>query len=376
MLGLSAAQRAKFELLAHGLGITREAEAYINQRHGSRPLTLADYASTSGVTLTMEDDVWVNAPIAQFNANMVFAPRYELASAGDHLSLRHIESRKELPVRFVPVPAYHDQVNAHQVRFTDYVNTHADRARISPVQGCAMRCKFCDIPYKEKYETQSIVRLIEAAARAFDDPIQPASHLLISGGTPAKRDYDYLRRLYRSVISAFEGIDIDVMMVPSPDILSLDELVAAGVNELSLNVEIWDEERAAFIIPEKARQSRRSQLDFIAEAVDRLGRGRVRSILMVGLEEAESTLEAVDALARVGCVPVLSPFRPDPATELANAPPPTVEMMIRTFSEAGNIAARYGLKLGPHCVPCSHNTLTLSDGSRDYRYHARRPYTI
>lgn len=376
MLGMTPSQTAKFELLAHGLHVGSDAEAFINERHGKRPLTLADYASTSGVTLVMEDDVWVNAPIVQHNANMVVAPAYELAMAGDRLALRGINNRVEIPVRFVPVPAYHDQGNAHGERFTEYVNTHADRARISPVTGCAMRCKFCDIPYREKYETRSIVRLIEAAARAFDDPIQPAQHLLISGGTPAKKDYEYLQRLYRSVTSAFEGIDVDIMMVPSPEIVKIDELAEVGVNELSLNIEIWDEERAAYIIPEKARQSRNAQIDFIAEAVDRFGSGRVRSILMVGLEDVESTLEGVAALASVGCVPVLSPFRPDPHTELASAPAPTVETMVRAFSEAANIAAAHGLKLGPHCVPCSHNTLTLADGSQDYRYHDRRPYTI
>lgn len=375
---LTPPQTAKFELLAHGLTVSTAVDAYISDKLGAPPLTLNDYASTSGVTLVIEGDVWVNAPIAKYNPNMVFAPRHELALDGTRLLLRNLETRKELAAQFVPVPAYHDQRNGHGQLFTDLVNTHADRARISPVQGCAMRCKFCDIPYEYKgeYQPLSIVRLIEAAARAIDDPLQPAQHLLISGGTPGRKDYAYLRQVYRSVISAFEGIGVDIMMVPMPEIVNLDELVDAGVNELSLNLEIWNQDLAAHIIPEKARQPRTAQLDFIAEAVDRLGPGRVRSILMVGLEDIESTLEGVEALASIGCVPVLSPFRPDPITELGTTPAPSVETMVRAFSESAAIAARHGLKLGPHCVPCSHNTLTLSDGSADYRYHDRRPTTI
>ena len=99
-------------------------------------------------------------------------------------------------------------------------------------------------------------------------------------------------------------------------------------------------------------------------------------MLMVGLEEAETTLAAVAELAKIGCVPVLSPFRPDPITDLASMPPPSAEEMARIFLEAREIAGKYGVKLGPRCVPCSHNTLTLADGSADYVYNAHRPTLI
>src|SRR5262249_55407644 len=252
---LTPAQLAKFELFHDGITVTQQAEAFIGQSRTNAPLTLADYASTSGVTLVLEDDVWVNAPIATYNPNMVFAPHHELHVDADRLFVRNKDTGQELPARFVPVPAYHNQRNAHGELFTEYVHTHTDRARISPIRGCAMRCKFCDIPYefKGRYLPKPLVRLLEAAARAIDDPVQPAAHLLISGGTPGKRDYDYLRKVYRCVISAFEEIDVDIMMVPMPEIIDLDELMAVGVNQLSLNVEIWHRERAAQIMPEKYR---------------------------------------------------------------------------------------------------------------------------
>ena len=349
------------------------------ERFGRRPLTLADYASTSGVSLALDDDdVWVNAPIAAYNPNFVFDPRHELAVNGDRLFLKNIDTGRELAVRFAPVPAYYDHRNGHGEPYTAFVHTHTDRARLSPVRGCAMRCQFCDIPYefKGKYFPKPFVKLLEAAARAIDDPIQPASHLLISGGTPGKRDYTYLKQAYRGLISAFEGIAVDVMMVPMRELIDLNELEAAGVNELSLNIEIWDRDRARRFMPEKYELGLTPQLDFIAEAVDQLGQGRVRSMLMVGLEEAETTLAAVAELAKIGCVPVLSPFRPDPITDLASMPPPSAEEMARIFLEAREIAGKYGVKLGPRCVPCSHNTLTLADGSADYVYNAHRPTLI
>jgi hypothetical protein len=375
---LTPPQLAKFELFHSGITVTPEAEALIRQAYPNAPLTLADYASTSGITLVLEDHVWVNVPITTYNPNMVFDPHHELRVDTDRLFVHDKDTGRELPARFVPVPAYHNQRNAHGELFTEYVHTHTDRARISPIRGCAMRCKFCDIPYEfqGRYFPKPIVRLLEAAARAIDDPVQPASHLLISGGTPGKRDYEYLRKLYQCVISAFDGIDVDIMMVPMPEIINLDELTSAGVNQLSLNVELWNRERAAEIMPEKYRQGLPSYLDFIERAVDRLGKGQVRSILMVGLEPAEDTLAGVEALARLGCTPVLSPFRPDPLTELATLSPPSVDHMISTFIDARDVASKYGIKLGPSCICCMHNTISLADGSTDYHYHDRRPRLV
>lgn len=372
---LGRAEQTKFALFFGGIEITSEAEAFVMRPFGERPLTLADYASTSGVSLALEGDVWVNAPIAAFNPNFVFEPRHQLRVEGEQLFVADKCKGYEIAAQFVPVPAYHNERNAEGELFTNYVHTHTDRARISPIQGCSMRCRFCDIPYefKGRYMPKAVERLIEAAARAIADPIQPASHLLISGGTPAPRDHDYLKHLYRSVITAFPGTEVDIMMVPLPGVLDLDDLIDAGVRELSLNIEIWDRDIARQLMPEKFAQGLPFYLDFIAEAVDRLGPGRVRSILMVGLEPAERTLEAVEALASVGCLPVLSPFRPDPITDLATLPPPSEEFMTQVFLEARERAARYSLKLGPGCIPCSHNTMTLADGSDDYHYHEHRP---
>ena len=371
-------QQAKFFILAGGIDLAPAAVAYLNQACGKRPLTLDDYASTSGICLALEHDVWVNAPIAAHNPNMVSAPRYRLDTLDSALCLVDGETGQQLKARFCPVPAYAVARNEHGEPLTKYVNTHADRARLSPVQGCSMRCKFCDVPfdYRGRYETLPIDRLLAAAAIAIADPVQPAAHFLISGGTPAPRDFGYLREVYRQVLAGLIGTPVDIMMTPTPGILDLDELAAVGVNELSLNLEIWDEAIAQRLIPEKNRHGKSDNLDFIAAAVDRLGRNRVRSILMVGLEDPASTLAGVEALAALGCVPVLSPFRPDPTTELASVAPPTAQTMMRVFLDASDIAARHGLKLGPHCIPCTHNTLTLADGSGDYHYHHRRPNLV
>src|ERR1700722_858431 len=43
---------------------------------GQRDLTPADYASTTGLILELDDDVWVNAPIIDYNPNFVSGSRF------------------------------------------------------------------------------------------------------------------------------------------------------------------------------------------------------------------------------------------------------------------------------------------------------------
>lgn len=375
---MTVAERMKFALFSDGLMISEEAKAFIMTPYGERPLTFADYASTSGVSLVLEDDVWVNAPIAAYNPNMVFSPRHHLRVLDGQLFVADLDSGSEVPAWFAPLPEYYDKKNLSGQFYSDFIHTHTDRARLSPIRGCAMRCQFCDIPveFKGKYYPKPLSSLLEAVACAIGDPIQPASHLLISGGTPAPSEHPYLKAVYHTIATEFPQVDVDVMMVPSPDIVDLKELHRSGVHELSLNIEIWNQSIAGSLMPEKHKIGRQTSLDLIAEAVDIFGKGRVRSMLMVGLEEPIYTLEGVEMLAKLGCTPVLSPFRPSPVTSLAKVRPPSAETMEQVFLEARERAWKYGVKLGPRCIPCSHNTMTLSDGSGDYVYNSRRPNLI
>ena len=110
----------------------------------------------------------------------------------------------------------------------------------------------------------------------------------------------------------------------------------------------------------KARLGLAHYLDYIDSAAELFGEGRVRSLLLVGLEPMDDTLRGVEELAKRGCDPTLSPFRPDPSTPLQNLAPPTVDVLMETYLRSQEIVSRYpGVQLGPRCVPCQHNTLTF-----------------
>lgn len=162
---------------------------------------------------------------------------------------------------------------------------------------------------------------------------------------------------------------VDVMMAPRHDTKLIDQLFEWGVYGYAINLEIFDEETAKCIAPQKRRLSLRAFEQNIERAVQRTGgNGRVRSLLLVGLESEERTLRGVEFLSRLGCDPVLSPFRPAPGTALANHPSPPYEVLESVYLKSLEIVERYRVKLGPRCIPCTHNTLTFADSTDAYYF--------
>jgi hypothetical protein len=366
---MTAEQDLKLHVLANGIRIDPEAEKAWHEEYEG-PISLNEYASTSGICLRIEDGadgMWINAPYAQ-----EFAQRAEtvLRYCGGFVVAR---ADKEFQATVIPVPAYHSMTYTKDGLDLPYTNigvTHTDRVRISPIEGCGMVCKFCNIPYESRYRKKPEEELLRVIEIAKDDAQTPARHVLISGGTPRKVDEPWEDDIYESVI-ANSPLPVDIMMTPREDPGYLGRLAAVGVNALSVNIEVFDPKRAAKLIPSKNRRfGPEGYLDYIERAVGVLGVGRVQSLILFGqaIEPVESTLEGVQALVDRGCIPVLSPFRPDPRTPMEHDPSSSEEEMKVVYERTIEICqdSSSGVKPGPRCVPCHHNTVTFSDGSDFY----------
>lgn len=349
---------AKFDLLQTGIAIDPDARAHIDELNKRRALSSADYASTSGVILKLGDDVWVNAPTIEHNANFVTddaARLLLLGSDGLVASTRH----GDFPASVWMQPAWHSAKNAAGVPYSSFGVSHTDRVRVSPIEGCAFTCTFCDLPYEFRYRAKQIEALVETVSVALNDPDQPAAHVLISGGTPRPEDYSYVRDCYEAILTSFPDVPVDIMMVPLHEVLDIERLAGLGLAEVSINMEVWSDEVARRVMPRKHKQGRQHYLEYLEHSAAVLGGHRVRSMLMLGLEPLEATLEGVAAIAELGCVPVLSPFRPDPSTPLRNWQVPAADFLREAYEAAWEICAQAGVPLGPPCGPCAHNTLTL-----------------
>lgn len=360
----------KLYLLANGVAIHPTAETAWLEQHGG-PLSLSEYASTSGICLFTESDIWINAPFLESFTGGTQA----LLDFRDELFVVDFAG-VATPVTVVPVPRYHDrhwvdEADGKAYRYTNLGVTHTDRVRLSPIEGCDWRCTFCDLPYEFRYRrkpVEELVRVVELAVRDYP----PAYHVLISGGTPTAEDEPWLDDVYATVAQT-SPIPVDVMMPARRDLSYPAWLRSVGVNMLSINLEVSDPERAKRITPNKHRLFGRAfYLDYIERAVEAFGVGFVQSLMVFGeaVEPLESTLAGVRDLVERGCLPVLSPFRPDPNTPMGKrgALPPTVDEMRRAWERTVEICekAANGVKPGPRCIPCHHNTVTFPDGSDFY----------
>jgi hypothetical protein len=332
-------------------------------RGGELPLTIHEYATTGGITLKM-GDVYLNAPFDDW-----YCDRSEAVLAvgsGGELVVRY--AGREVPGEVLPLPGYLGLRNRLGELVSVTTMSHGDRIRVSPISGCVLDCRFCDLPALRytRHPAEQVLASIEVAKL---DQNLPAHHLLISGGSPGPAHFDWFDEMVCTV-AAGAGLPTDVMMSPREGSLDyIERYVDSGVSGFSFNLEVYGEQRAIEIMPRKHTRSTPHMARTIDAALSALGGdGRVRSIVIIGLEEVEPTLAAIEFIASLGADPVLSPFRPAQKTDLQRWLPPTEEYLHTVHSAALDIAAAHDVRLGPRCIPCQHNVLVMPDRSGDYWY--------
>ena len=355
----------KIRLMQQGAIFTdRAREGMHRGRFGH--IHFADYATTGGVVIVLNETVFSNVPV------LYDGTPFYIDMDGTLFILKEEDRILPVSVRVIPAPAF----ALNNTRLEDgtpvreLVMTHADRMRISPIRGCNYHCQFCTCN-NPKYMEISIEMLDQAVQVALEDPNNRPRHILISGGTPAEKpeSYEYLNQVYRFFPHKYKEYEFDVMISPRgmyrgwEDVSGYSDFLKylheeCGITTMSVNLELYNERMRKEYIPEKYDIGRDRYLDFIRKAVAVFGEGKIRSSLVVGLEEKKDTLEGVRALAACGCIPVLSAFVPAQDTFMARYPKPEIGFLFEVVHEAAEIARGYNTVLGPLCRPCTHNSLT------------------
>lgn len=346
--------RLKASCFTRGVRLS-QAAGEVFTRSGRVPLTIHEYATTGGLTFEVAGGVYINAP---FDEWFVVEPEAEIGVTQEGTLEVRFDGRAA-PIYPVPLPGYLDRRDDAGRSVRDVAMSHVDRIRLSPIGGCSFACKFCDLAGLPYYK-RPVDQILAALRVAKEDDFLPPRHVLVSGGTPSPLDEPYLESVVCAVAQE-AGMPVDVMMSPKRDSASIDRMVEAGVDGFAINIELFGDEASRTITPQKFRLGRQVFDEFIERAVDVTGgKGRVRSLIIVGIEPVEATLAGVEHLARMGADPALSPFRPPaPGQPLAQHPPPSPETLLDVYERSLAIAQEYGVRLGPRCVPCQHNTFAM-----------------
>lgn len=360
----------KIAIMQSGAVFTGDAKEHMcKNRFGQ--IVFSDYATTGGLVVELNGQIYVNVPVKYDSTPFCIdyeEKRFVLKMNGQVL---------EITVRVMPVPqfALDNLLLDGTVPVRDLVMTHADRMRISPIHGCSYHCQFCTCN-RQKYHEISRSYLARAVQAAMEDPNLSPSHILISGGTPEKKEetYQYLNDVYKYFPEKYPDYEFDVMLSPrglhagDDSFSGYEEFLnylhgECRIQTLSVNLELYNEGQRKKYIPEKWKIGKDNYRLFIRKAVEVFGQGKIRSSLIVGLEGIEDTLAGVKELCNWGCIPVLSAFVPDKGTDMASYPPPDVNFLMDVVARAAAIAEENGTILGPVCRPCTHNSLTKETGS-------------
>ena len=239
-----------------------------------------------------------------------------------------------------------------RVRIQHSTNCHFKR--------CAIGCRFCEV---ENHEFSFSMQDIREAIDLYIDSKYEFRHFLIGGRTDAPiKEADEILEI-ADYINQRGNWPIYVMCIPPNDKSILAQFFNAHVTELALNLEIWDRALAKKWMPGKGAISKEKYLEMLEFATELWGKqGAVRSSFIVGLEPEKSLMEGIRTVCSLGVAPILSVFRPMPGTEGENFAPPTNEELLSIYRKAQYICKEYGLELGPQCIPCQNNTLSMPHG--------------
>lgn len=157
-------------------------------------------------------------------------------------------------------------------------------------------------------------------------------------------------------VKKVSNISISAQICPPEDLTWINKFYEAGLNTISFNLEIYDNEYRKEICPGKFAISRERYLEALNYAVKIFGKNQVSSWLIIGLESVETTIAGVEMIAATGAIPFVSVFRPLTGTVLEQRLPPRVEDVVEVFTKTGKILKKYGLN--PHnsingCVRCN-----------------------
>lgn len=363
----------KFELLASGLKIAPGARRFM---HSAKAPIRTRSGASGGLDIVLPHDVFVNCPVVEH-----FAAQSTLVL--DYLSDTLVIKRNGeilCPVELQPIPHYYDLDTSDGVPMVKVGQICSGDRFCYGMTGpfCVFwrtdyRCKFCSIGLNKDRDAtrKTIPQMLETLAAAVEDPALPARHVLIGGGTPNIEDAGAVlaAELCEAIKKRFDLSCYVMISAPSKNEY-IDILWNSGADELGMNIEFYSDAAWKEYIPGKSKLiGKRRYFEALEHAVSRFGPINTRSILIVGLEDPEYTIQGAEKLASMGVMPILSPFRPLDGTELENVRGFDHETYFDLFVEVHKRSMSYGIPVGPTCIPCQNNTLALPLPGNFFRFY-------
>lgn len=223
------------------------------------------------------------------------------------------------------------------------------------------QCKFCILGDEKGVEWKKVSHLLETVKTALKE--NPNYFLHLTGGNTFTPDHGikYYEKYVKAARIIQKDLPISLEVSPPDDLKYLESIVRSGTNGFSINIEVWDEERRQKICPGKSKIDRELYFDTWKRGVELLGKFKISSVMIVGLDKPESIEEGIKQMVKVGVKPVLLPFRPFDKCSLNDWPPPNPVETLKLWQIAG-LELKKAKALRKEFIGCEHCGACTGEG--------------
>ena len=229
-------------------------------------------------------------------------------------------------------------------------------------------CRFCSLkPNRDAQDVFLPAISPELASSVLKIALETDTHLLkqimLVGGNVRNYDRGFRRHLeiataldqQQTLLPVERRLETHIATMPPNDF----GLFASfeGLNaRVTMNIEVFDDQRFEVICPGKARlYGRRKLLQALEYAASVVSDRRVHSILIAGLEPIDSTIAGIKYLASIGVTPIINVFHNDRGSHYEQHPRPSFEHLLEIAHALQDVYREYGLT--PYWKGCGRNAL-------------------
>ncbi len=346
----------KISLMSLGVKLTERARTYLLNNGGIRP------GNNNAVDMDVLNMV-VNAPC---DISYIALTPFTIDLSADNELLLSYYGKYLTEVKLYPLDPLGAKKTSRGVPYDTVAYLSTDRLRVHMTNECIYKrknigCKFCNIvPCADPISLEDVREVVNDYVAH-----SPAvKHFLIGGQSmDQKSGMEAITQIAHIIRRATKEKRIYVMALPY-DEASIKSLVDAGIDELACNIEIFDKDLALKYMPGKGAIPRTTYYRVLSYAHTLLPEpGSVRAMLIYGLEPRKSFIKGIAKLVELGIQPIISVFRPLPNTPLEHLMAPPLMSVYDLYLKAEALCEKFGLRLGPACVFCQNNTLSLPESN-------------
>lgn len=227
-------------------------------------------------------------------------------------------------------------------------------------------CHYCSIAPNRDKETDFFTVINEATLYdslrlALADPIVSPSQVMLNGGNFPDMDKSFrhyvnlAKTASRAIHDSGKKVELHLIVYPPKNLELISELAGLDVC-ISMNLEVFDSGLFAKYCPGKLETAGQAHIiGALNKAVEVLGKGRVFSIFVGGLEPIESLAAGLNMMAGNGITPVINVLHTDPETPLQDFPNPEETMVMEMGHALQQVYQKH--QLSPFYLNCGRNSL-------------------